>query len=210
MSMAGLKKLLSPAGLQSGFKRFCQGELQSKTYDYIANAVISTATAILVPILRYFLDPPETRNRLFVMDFTGNMVGVGIVLGGMSAIGKIFENKFKLPAVIAGCIGILLGNVFKTVFQGIGALKVADVMDRTVLKNDKSKPAAQMGPEKPRAVKRLNTVSGETINPPQLRSPNRFVSPVPTQDIYPAMPSPGQTGFGPAIYPYNPTGFLQR
>jgi hypothetical protein len=82
--------------------------------------------ATLIPAMRYFQDPKETRDQLFVRDFSTYSLGAGLFYGAASLTEKVMDKAKLVKHLPArGFVGFLAGFTAYNAFSGMGALKLA-------------------------------------------------------------------------------------
>lgn len=79
---------------------------------------------LIIPLLRWFQDPPELRWKLFTRDFTTYSIGTCLFLGGRSLLRKALKGFIPNEGTreLSAFLIALGGNL---AFAGIGALKIS-------------------------------------------------------------------------------------
>lgn len=163
--MRAILKTLTWGNISSGFKKFYQGKLSAENYASILYYINTFMQPVIVPLERYPIDPPETRNRLLAKDYAGNGIGLGFFVAAQAAFNRLAPNpkKAKLglfPVAVAGMLGLLVGTVAKTLFQGLGGPVVSAKLDEKYFQKMLQKEKGMKQP--------LNVVSQDSsqVSPP--------------------------------------------
>jgi hypothetical protein len=104
----------------------------------------------LLPVLRYQFDEPSQRKKLFVRDFTGGWIGMAsyytarFLVTQAAKVLKIQQKMGLTPGkygVFVNAISVTAGWLGNIAYQGIGAVKLSQWMDKRFFNAVKPAPS---------------------------------------------------------------------
>ncbi len=105
------------------------GGISNRGLIRVAEMATWCAPPLVIPTLRYFQDPPESRRRLFVRDFSTYSLGAMVYFGAKLLALQLFRPLIR-DTMRRQLAALLVGLSANMIFAGLAAVRLSRLADR--------------------------------------------------------------------------------